>query len=128
MTSEQRYKIICKREILGEKQKDIAADLGITPQAITNDKKRHAAEWEALTLEIQEKSETLSQLFQDETLRHTRALLHEFTDPEKRLQLLLRYPKEAIALAEIILCNFHVARLERRNPEDLSSNGEVSTL
>lgn len=123
MTKERRQEIYYRMEFLGQKQKDIAEDLKITSQAITNDKRRHPGEWQ----EIQEYVENFSREFQDKTIAQNRSFINKLTNPAVRAVLLAEYPEEGLALVERLIFRIHDKALERRYGETYrSSNGEAS--
>ena len=116
MTNEDRQRIICEH-LFGKKYNAIAADMDITPQAISNDRRRHPDKWEQETQRIKKRCQHFSNQFQDDTIQRNRAMLQKILNPEERTALRAKYPENIIALTEIILCDLYSAALKRRYPE-----------
>ena len=113
MTNEDRQRIIIDH-LEGMKYNAIAAEMGITPQAISNDRQRHAEKWEQEARRIKKRCERFSKRVQDDIIQRYRGTLQKILNPEQRNALRAKYPEKIIALTEIILCDLYSAALNRR--------------
>ena len=114
MTTKTRYKIIAEHVIFDKKFTEIAADLGISKQSISNDRRRNPSFWESETENIKafEKRVLIPQrkAFCEESIQRCLALLAELReDPPPHIDA------DILALTESILCKFLCSTVERRD-------------
>ena len=114
MTNETRINILIEHIVFEKTWTEIANDLGISKQRISNDRRRHADIWETETAYVKafENSVLIPQrkAFLEESIQRSLALLAELReDPPPHLYA------DILALTESILCKFLCSTVERRD-------------
>ena len=115
MTTKTRYKIIAEHVIFDKKFTEIAADLGISKQSISNDRRRNPSFWESETEKVKAFQKRVmipqSKAFLEESIQRSLALLAELREDPPETHI----PEDILALTESILCKFLCSTVERRD-------------
>ena len=115
MTNETRINILIEHIVFEKTWTEIANDLGISKQRISNDRRRHADIWETETAYVKafENSVLIPQrkAFCEESIQRSLALLAELREDPPETHI----PEDILALTESILCKFLCSTVERRD-------------